>query len=66
MVKPLFVSEDKWRDSVKLLMGVGVGPTLTKAEQRRLTESLRGPFANGMTEQQANRVLREQLGWEHE
>lgn len=64
MARPLFVSEDKWNDAVKFLTGLGANPTLTKADQRRLRESMRGPFAKGMTEQQAERMLREAVGWE--
>lgn len=64
MAKPLFVSKAKWNDAIILLKGWGVGPNLSNSDQRRLRESLRGPFADGMTEQQAIRVLRESLGWE--
>jgi hypothetical protein len=56
------MSEDKWRDAVKFLMGQGVNPTLTKSDQRRLGEMLRGPFANGVSAEQAS-VFLQKIGW---
>lgn len=56
------VSEDKWRDGIKLLTGQGVGPSLSVGEQRLLSAHLRGPFADGMDAEVAGRVLR-RIGW---
>jgi hypothetical protein len=57
------VSYDKWRDAVKFLMGQGVNPSLSSKDQRVLREQLRGPFSQGMTEEQARSVLTA-LGWQ--
>jgi hypothetical protein len=51
------VSIDKWRDGVKFLMNLGTNPTLTAKDQRTLRQFLRGPFANGMRTEEAQRVL---------
>jgi hypothetical protein len=56
------VSDDKWRDGVKYLMGLGCNPTLTRADQLKLSAQMRGPFKNGFSMQGARRVLRA-LGW---
>jgi hypothetical protein len=66
MTNPLYVSQDKWRDAVKFLMNLGCNPTLSANDQRKLRACLRGPFANGMTNEQAHRTLREAIGWEQE
>jgi hypothetical protein len=50
-------SGEKRRDAVKFLMGLGTNPSLTPADQRYLSEMLRGPFANGMTEKIAIRAI---------
>jgi hypothetical protein len=57
------VNRDRIRDAVKFLMGLGTNPTLSGSDQRKLRACLRGPFANGMTAEQAHSVLRE-MGWE--
>lgn len=56
-IKPI-VDIDHHHSAVKFLMGLGTNPDLTRGEQARLTELLRGPFARGMTEAQANAVLK--------
>jgi hypothetical protein len=58
------VSEDKFRDAVKFLMGLGTGPSLTPREVRTLNQALRGPFANGMSAEDASSWLVKTLGWE--
>jgi hypothetical protein len=59
------VSRDKWCDAVNFLMGVGTFPTLSAKDQRFLMSMLRGPFAKGMTNEQAQRVLLAS-GWDTE
>jgi hypothetical protein len=54
---------DRIRDAVKFLMGLGTNPTLSAQDQRKLREFMRGPFAEGLSEEHAHRVLRE-IGWE--
>lgn len=56
------VSQDKWRDAVKFLMNLGTGPNLSARDQKFLRGLCRGPFANGMNELEALRVLGN-AGW---
>lgn len=62
----IIVSDDKWRDAVKFLVGMGTNPTLTAADQKTLQEGLRGPFKNGMTVTDAQRFLRVGMRWARE
>lgn len=59
------VSRDKWRDAIKFLMGQGCNPTLTNKDQRVLKGLCRGPFTNGMSQQEAQATLIG-LGWKQE
>jgi hypothetical protein len=59
----MLVNDDRWRDALKFLMGLGVNPSLSTTDQKKLSEVLRGPFANGMSQAEATRFLRENLGW---
>lgn len=62
----MIVNQDRWRDAMKFLMNQGTGPNISGADQKKLREVLRGPFANGMSEAEARRCLRDGLGWEKE
>lgn len=57
------VSLDKWRDGVKFLMGLGVNPTLTSADQKMLSECHRGPFVKGVPEHLAAGLLETHARW---
>jgi hypothetical protein len=57
------IYRERVRDAVKFLMGLGTNPSLTAQDQQRLREFMRGPFAEGLSEEHAHRVLRE-IGWE--
>lgn len=59
------VNIDTWRAAIKYLCGEGTNPELTAAMQRDLAKFLRGPFANGMTENQAAAVLIN-AGWKRD
>lgn len=50
-------STDHHRSAVKFLMNLGTNSNLSKAEQSRLRELMRGPFAKGMREHDAARLL---------
>lgn len=63
MTRLMQVSEDKWRDAIKFLMGQGTNPSLTSKDQKKLREFMRGPFAKGMTEREAIVMLRNGMGW---
>jgi hypothetical protein len=53
------VSQDKWRDGVKFLAGLGVGPTLTLEEQIALKKRM---LDRGMSDQEAAVTLHS-MGW---
>jgi hypothetical protein len=57
------VSVDKWRDGTKFLQGFGTGPSLTVSEQRKMKAVLRGPYAQGMNEAEAQKYLRDGMCW---
>jgi hypothetical protein len=57
------VSDDKWRDAIKFLMGLGTNHTLTAQDQKKLAGYMRGLFADGMTEPEARRLLAA-IGWQ--
>jgi len=57
------VSDDKWRDAVKFLLGHGTGPSLTAQDQRKLSACMRGSFADGFSEKAACLVLTI-IGWQ--
>jgi hypothetical protein len=62
-MKEFVVSEDKWRDAVKFLMGLGTGPSLSAGEQEALSGLLRlRKTGDGFSAANASRLLFD-LGW---
>jgi hypothetical protein len=61
--KPIFVSEEKFRDAVLFLMRRSVGTLLTRKECRKFAECWRGPFYDGMTESVARQTVTLGFGW---
>lgn len=59
------VNIDTWRAAIKYLCGLGTNPELSAEMQQDLAKFLRGPFINGMTENQAAAVLIN-AGWKRE
>jgi hypothetical protein len=60
-IKP--VSSAQWADAIKILMGQDVKTkALAFTDQKTLRAHLRGPFKNGMTQEQAVKVI-DTLGW---
>jgi hypothetical protein len=65
MANPYYVSIDRWRAAVKFLMGLGTNPELTTQDQKDLRKFLPGRYADGMTAIEAEKTLRDWMGWEH-
>ena len=59
----MIVDEDKWRDAVKFLMGLGCNPSLSPKDQRKLRSYMRGPFALGMSAEDAESIIYDSMGW---
>jgi hypothetical protein len=56
------VTSAQWADAIKVLAGEHAGHTLSHTLRKKLMNQLRGPFAKGMTREQAIKII-DAMGW---
>ena len=59
----LKITSKQWAEAIKILKGeIDGSRELTMSMNQKLRRQLRGPFAHGMTQQDAVKVI-DELGW---